>query len=69
MYKSQLMTGYKRYFDLVEAVEKNGFKFDFCAKFNSRNAKYLGIKKLEYYAFSNSEEVYYKHFEDFNQNA
>lgn len=66
MYKSQLLNGYSRYYDTFESTESFGFQFDFSAKYNQRNSKYMAVKKLEYYAFSNFEEVYYKHFENFD---
>lgn len=69
MYKSQLLNGYSRYYDTFESAESLGYHFDFAARYNQRNSKYLAVKKLEYYAFSNFEEVYYKHFESFDIEA
>lgn len=66
MFKEQLMKGYDRYYDTYESYQCLGFDFDFMAKYYQRNSKYMVVKKMEYYAFSNYEEVYYKHYETFN---
>lgn len=69
MFKEQLMKGYNSYYDTFESYECLGFNFDFMAKYYQRNSKYMAIKKMEYYAFSNYEEVYYKHYKSFNSQA
>ncbi len=69
MFKDQLMKGYDRYYDTFESYERLGVDFDFMAKYYQRNSKYMADKKIEYYAFSNFEEVYYKHYDDFNIQA
>lgn len=66
MFKEQLMKGYDRYYDTYESSEYLGVDFEFMAKYYQRNSKYLAVKKMEYYAFSNYEEVYYKHYATFN---
>jgi hypothetical protein len=69
MIKDQLLKGYTRYYDTYESVESQGLDFEFMAKYYQRNSKYMAVKKVEYYAFSNFEEVYYKHYQEFNHSA
>ncbi|MDW7660705.1 MAG: hypothetical protein SCL54_04670 [Bacillota bacterium] len=69
MFKDQLLRGYERYYDTFESYEALGLDFEFFAKYYQRNSKYMAVKKMEYYAFSNFEEVYYKHYEHFDMRA
>lgn len=59
-YINQIRGKLERYFDIFDNFELDDRVFDFYARFNQRNAKYVLTKSAEVYAFTNNEYVFYK---------
>ncbi len=62
-YREFLETRLGAYFDLEHNYTLAKEEFNLFASFNQRNAKYMLMKKLEIYSFSNNEYILYKNLD------
>lgn len=54
-------------YDIEEPHQVAGRDFDFYGRFDQRNAKYLASKKLEYYAFSTYDHLFFKSVDEITE--
>ena len=59
-YRQHLKNGLQTYFDIQEDYVLGKDKFEMFATFNQRNAKYMLLKNVEVYAFTNNEYIFHK---------
>ncbi len=59
-FEDKLREKFGRFYDVQGPVVIGNMNFQFIAKFNQRNARYILKKTNEYYAFENNEFVLYK---------
>jgi len=60
LYREKIKDKLISYYDIDENVKYGKYDFDFVAKYNQRNAKYVLSKRYEYYAFTNNNYILYK---------
>lgn len=59
-FEQTLRKKFQAYYDLEDDFSVAGKRFDFIARYNQRNSKYLLKKNMELYAFENNEYILYK---------
>lgn len=62
-FEENLRKKLETYYDLEDDFSIAGKHFNFLARYNQRNSKYLLQKKMELYAFENNEYIIYKKLE------
>lgn len=58
-FREAIRRAFEYSYNIVEPYEVGGMTFEFYGHFNQRNAKYLASKKLEYYAFSTFDHLFF----------
>lgn len=59
-FEEKLRERFERFYNVEGPIEIGMMQFQFVAKYNQRNAKYILKKSNEFYAFENNEFILYK---------
>ena len=62
IFKEELMASLANSYNLTQPYNVQGKHFEFYGQFHQRSSKYFASKKMEYYAFSSYDHIFYKSY-------